>query len=857
MTAVTEGRAGNGHQSNTTILRAAATRIQLGNRKVAKAQAGKREDWQIEAYGYYDDTGILKNVIMFRGNQMAKVRLFPAVRPLDDPEGAPIPVTDPESGISADLARRAQVEIERIKGESGGTAEILRLLDMNKELVGECFIVGRGPRVRTEQDPVTGDPVEVETLESWDVRSILEVEVGQDGVFKVANPLTNVMEQLDPAIDTLVRVWQRHPAYAKRADCHLRGVLTDLEALVLLTNEVKAESKSRQNNGILFIPNTMNVTIPSRTNPAADDADPDAIDDYPHDEAEPAALSIGQAIEEAMLEPIGDPGSAWSVLRLLIIGPPEDGDKIKPIDLNRPSSDQLEPRIAARKEAIAQGLNAPIEVALGHMNTTYANAAQIDADIFEKHLEPACVTICDMWTIGLLQPALIAGGGGPDAERIIIWYDPKQLLDNVDPAENADKGREYGAIGNDAWRRYKGFSEDDAPEPIELLIDAILKQRTWDPALVDAVVKEIAPDLEVPPPSSGAASAASATAQASLVEALARYRDEGPTAATRSALLSGLFEVQQTIRASAKAKPPALGASEKLAAVDVSLFTRTHTTLNRAMERVLERAGNRLKAKAGPTREQLRLVAPVYAASIMGAHGLELAGLTDEDLIDQDAFEPAIGQFHRDARHAQERSLAIAAGLAGLSTARKRQLVAQQAAHLNDATLWMRDQLHGLASDRLFDPDDREPVHGEYDPESRVPAGLVRYAMAVAGGATALTLASPDDSKYVVLSNDRPAGGIGTGELIRNAVTESGDIVIEGYQWDYGAAFRQHPYEPHEELDGEVVESPLDFGEDDFGPAFPGDHPGCSCGPLIPVYAQVSQGEGPAPHAADLFGEGD
>jgi hypothetical protein len=282
-------------RGNTTVIRAAATRIQLGNRKVAKAQAGRREEWQEEGFLYFDDVGIVKQVIRFRGNQMAKLRLFAAVRPADDPEGTPIPLSDPESGIGPDVAVRARAEIARIKGESGGTPEILRLLDMNNEITGEAYIVGSGPRLRIIEDPATNEKIEVVVPETWDVRSILEVEVTNDGKYKVSDPLTGEKNDLDPTLDTCVRIWQRHPGYAKRADCHMRGILTDLEALVLLTNEIKAESKSRQNNGILFIPNTMSVTTPAVTSPASQDADPLAIDGPPETDTD-GVLHLQRAV---------------------------------------------------------------------------------------------------------------------------------------------------------------------------------------------------------------------------------------------------------------------------------------------------------------------------------------------------------------------------------------------------------------------------------------------------------------------------------------------------------------------------------------------------------------------------------
>lgn len=848
-------------RANTTLvgpprrLASSATRIQLGNKKIAKAQAGKRQEWQAEAYEYFDDIGIVKFGIRFRGNQMAKLRLYPAVRPLDDPDGAPIPLTDPDSGISADVARRANAEIERVKGASGGTPEMLRLLDMNVEIGGECFIIGIGPRVKIERD-AEGNEVEVLILESWDVRSILEVEIGGEGEVKVKTDAGTV--KLDPMLDTCVRVWQRHPAWAGRADCNMRAVLGDCESLVLLTNEVKAESKSNQSNGILFIPNTMSVTTPSRTSPADEGADPDAIDAYPDDATDAGAASIGDALEDAIMEPISDPSSAWSVWPLILVGPAEDGDKIRHIQMHRDASEVLEERIRERKEAIAQGLNLPIETLKGHQQTTFANAEVIDADIYSKHLEPSAVLLCDMWTIGLLRPALIDAGIAPEiAERIIVWFDPAALLESADPNEKVAEAHALGLIGGEAARRYWGYSEDDAPDPVERLIDAILRNTQWDAGLVDAVVRMLDPSLDFPEPA----------APAGLFASLGALRQNPHDPAARSEVLAGLFALQQSkpLRAAAKTTPAKAG--ERLAAIDRDLQTKTLAVANSAMTRALERAGNRLKAKAGPTRETLRAVAPIYAAQQMGPGLVASAGIADADLIDTDAFEPTISQYHTWAKHAQASALAIAAALAGLTAAQRKQLAALQAQHLDDSTQWMRGQLHALADERLYQPDEREPAQGEFDPFARVPAGLVRMGIAIAGGATALEFtASNARDKYVALANDRPPGGIGTGELLTNAIVDSGAVVIEGYQWDYGAAFRQRPYEPHEELDGQVAESPVDFISDDatFGDyLFPGDHDGCQCLPLIPVYAERadvtggSAGTGLDAPGADLFGEGD
>lgn len=842
----------------TRRIKSSATRIQLGDKRLARIQAGKRQDWQPEAWEYFDDVGIVKQTLMFRANLMSRVRLFPAVRPLDDPEGAPIPVSDPQSGIPPAVAAQAQAEIQRIRGRSGGTAEVLRLLDLNTEVCGECFIVGVAPREELIDDIENpGGKVLVLHLESWSVRSVLEVEISGEGKYKVKDEDDKTIELDERKGDVCVRIWQRHPGHAHRADCHMRAVLTDCESLVLLTNEVKAESKSRQGNGILAIPNTMSVTTPSRTEPPLVDDDDEALDDDdefdddPDVEDEPAAATIGEVLEEAIMEPIADPGSAWSVWPVIVIGPAEDIDKIKHIQLHRESSAVLEDRIVARKEAIAQGLNMPIEVAKGHANTTFSNAEQIDADILEKHIDPSCVMVVDMWTVGLLQPALIDSGIAPEyAERIIVWYDASSIKREHDPADSADKGVELDAISDEAWRRYKGFSEDDAPPPIDKLIRAILKQRSWDPGLVDAVVKALDPGLEVPAPVQGGPTPqASASIDGDLLAALGRLRDEGPESSSRGKVLTALLALRDAsaaLRASATPDTTEAGSGARLAAGDKELATKTLAMLNAAMTRQLERAGSRLKARQGPTHETLRTVNPLYAGRMLGPSLVHELGVDESTLFDDAGFDPTVETFTTWAKHWQGRALKIAAALAGFSSSKVAHLEGLQQQHLADSAEWMRDNLHELATDRLYSPDPLAPERGEYDPSSRVPPGFVRMALAIAGGAVGLEVAKTRtaDSYVMVNTDGTPPGGIGTGVLLHSAIIDEGSIVVEGWQWDYGDSYRKNPFEGHESLDGQVMESAVDFtvdAEDAFvgDHYFPGDHDGCACGDLIPVYAQA------------------
>lgn len=231
---------------------ASARRLKLNDRKAVQKQASRRQEWQDEAWDYFDDVPEIKYGTWFLGNAMSKLVVFPAVKN-PDPTGQPIPITDPESGISADIAARAVAEIDRLQGPLGGMPEILRSLNMNLEIAAECYIVGIGPRITTGEDD-NGDPAEVLIPESWFVCSVSEVTVKDNGEVEYEDE-DGKKQKIDPGNDTVIRVWQRHPKKKNRPDCNMRGVLGECEALMLLTNQVKAEAKSHQNAGLLLVPN--------------------------------------------------------------------------------------------------------------------------------------------------------------------------------------------------------------------------------------------------------------------------------------------------------------------------------------------------------------------------------------------------------------------------------------------------------------------------------------------------------------------------------------------------------------------------------------------------------------------------
>ncbi len=800
---------------------AAATRINLAKKKVAHKQRAKHEDWQDEGWEYFDEVPEIKYSFWFSGNAMAKLRIYAAVQPAD-PEAEPIPVSDPASGIPPALAARAEAEIARLKGPLGGQPEILRALNMNLDVAAECYLVGIGPREVVEQDPETGEDITYITPEAWSIRSIAEVRE-QGGVYKIASDDSlGGGDELDPELDFICRIWQRHPKNQNEPDCNMRGVLNDCEALVLLTNQVKAEAKSRQSAGAFTVPSELSFGGEL---------------DEPAGEGEETPDPFDEELLAALTEPIEDPSSASAVMPMVIRGPAEylKADVLRHISFARDMTAVLEERIKARIERIARGLNLPVEVVMGHQQTTFSNAEQIDEDTYEDHFEPRATLICDGLTVGFLRPQLHdaadLAGYGDLIDQIFVWGDPSRIIGTPDPSESADVGHDKLLISDEAWRRTKGWSDDDAPDALELLTRAGLRRGILTADLTKALLEMLGIPITVealPQATPAAPGAAGLDSRAGLLLLLMEaFGGQAPGVATGTG--------QKALTAAGRNAPGA-----RLAAIDRELRTRLLVAADRALERALERAGNRLKSKAGATRTQLKSVLPVYAAATLGPTLVAAAGFTDAELIGDEAWDALERQFMEWGANAQEEALAVATKLTGFTVKQRDALKLRQAQDLPEAWAWMKEALTGLAHRALYHPDPHAVALGEFDPTSRVPTGLVREAIARAGGVNAIQPVGDKDAFVSVKNGGQPLGGIGTGDLLTDAMKDEG-VQIEAYEWDYGSAHRQAPFEEHLALAGQIF---TDFNDPSLSSAnadwipgtgyFPGDHAGCACD-LIPI----------------------
>ena len=470
-------------------LTAAAAQIALTDKGEAERfrqrRAGGSENWQAEAWEYYDAIGEVKYAFNLVASVVSRIRLFAGI--VEDPAEPPIPIRNGNRG-DARLASAAERAIVRLDSAYGGQAGLLRDAALNLSVAGECYLV------QIPERQGSGIP------ETWDIRSVDELQVDPRGQYTVTPraDLAGSSGQKKAGTITLPqssfvgRIWKAHPRFTDEADSSMRGLLDMCAELLLLNRTFRATARSRLNAGAMYLPDGLSVA-----------ASPDP--DYPYDDdsdlnqgftPEEAADEFEDQLIDAMTTPIRDEDSASAVVPLLIRGPAELGDKIKQFKFERSFDPALAERSDRVLERILQGLDVPKDVVTGLANVKYSNALQIDESLYKAHIEPLMLLIVDALTVVYLRPYLLSSGFDPvDVERVCVWYDPSQVATRNDRAADADAGFDRMAVSYDSWRRAHGFTDADAPEPTEVALRMLMEKGMLTPELTESMLTAVSPEI--------------------------------------------------------------------------------------------------------------------------------------------------------------------------------------------------------------------------------------------------------------------------------------------------------------------------------------------------------------------------
>lgn len=399
----------------------------------AKKYTPRYNTIQDQLWDYYYRLEEFSAAVNWKANALSRVRLLAAEY---------IPGGDEPLVISEGPAADA---VARLAGGIGGQSQLMKLMGIHFNVPGEGWLVGQ-----TTED---GE-------ELWAVYSADELRIKEEVYQLRFGEGRNDWAPLGP--DTMVvRFWRPDERYSYRAcsvAAHALGAMGELD---LINKRIVAETVSRlASNGILLY-DRGKLSFPQLPNPGGvEGQDP-----------------FAQVLVEVGSRGIKDPMSAEAALKLPVgvdLGDATDtklADVMMTLDLSNPIDDKL---ITNRESAIrrlATALDMPSDQLLGVSGMNHWGAAQVEESGIKLHIAPDAEMICHALTKGYLVPMLRATGStltGPNGGRIVIWYDPSEIVQRPDKSSAADEAYDRMEINGIAYRREKGFSESDAPTPEEL-----------------------------------------------------------------------------------------------------------------------------------------------------------------------------------------------------------------------------------------------------------------------------------------------------------------------------------------------------------------------------------------------------
>ena len=776
----------------------------MGIKLDAKGKANKpvREVWQGDAWDMLDLIPEVAQAVTFIANVSGGARVFIAERPAVDGE-EPAPAAANLPGVAD-----AQEILDRIRTGStqGGLAGLMATSVSNLKVSGDCWLLGEPYRAG---DPLAR-PAVPERPERWEVKSIDEVVIEgkvaiiKDGPGDKGRKVALPPDDPDAATGEevfLLRVWDRHPRYSSLARSSLRAALNQCDELLLLSKCIRvAARRFLAGNGMLAIPSELELPGPPGEG----------------DEAEDPELSpLMRKLATAMVASMADESNPDSLVPLMTMGAADALDKLQHIKFGGALDAELRELTGSIIKRLGSSLDLPIEQLTGVGATNHWSAWAIDSASWARYAKPTVRLIVDSWTEGLLWPQLIDNYGvAPEAaRRLMIWFDPADAIMDPDESKTADELFDRGAISWDAYRRRKGANKDEAPTPEELDERARL-------GLIRGA--------EAGGPGGNGVSENGAPPAASLRSAL--YLANERTLATNG-------NGDRPLVAAGRRQAP-LG--RRLMEIDRALRLRIEEAAEATLRRAFQAAGARVRSRAQRAPNIAAAVAGVASDAVcarLGASVITSALELSEDDLLAGALDDLAPRFDARTAQAQRQVRTVLAAEFDLDDAELDELAQVQDRDRNEAWVFLSAALLSVARSRLYDPTPEAPALGEADVSSVVPSGVVREAVARAGGgggATVESLIAPNAPGLAAVVESGPTGGVATGQTVMSLWARHG-MVVGGWEWVYGDSERS--FEAHLDLDGvqfaNWTDAVLIVRPEDSWLGIthyrPGDHAGCRC----------------------------
>lgn len=496
------------YEQHKTIAASGAIATGDNPHKEAEARSGVIRQAQQRVWSYRPEIAELGHAGLFYENCFSRIRLTVA---LEADDGTRIPAFDEDGKEVAKGATEALAAVRALRSPIGGQSQLMRA-------IGGClFYAGEGHLVGQDDDRMKGG-------KAWEFLSPSEL-FRADGA--ASSPTTagkvktyhriRVPGQSPDIITSdkasVSRIWRPDRQYSMLPWSTPLGLLNIFEELVLLTREVAGAARSRlATSGMFFLAD--DIDYPDR-----EDAEADS------DENDPFVADLIKQLSTAIREPTSAAGVVPFVLRMPAnrVKRGEGWDAYEP---DRKWDDRAADKRAECVQRFAQGVDLPVEVVMGHMSTTFANAAQISADMYRLYLEPAVLIGTDGLTTSYLQAAL---PGTP----FVIHPDPTDLVVKPDQIGDWLQAFDRFAISFSSLRDKLGASEKDKPDDDEIALRLLLKAAGRATAATDAQdvadtggVRPVADPTPATPDASSITAAVEVNMRRALQRAGARLRSK-------------------------------------------------------------------------------------------------------------------------------------------------------------------------------------------------------------------------------------------------------------------------------------------------------------------------------------------
>ncbi len=407
------------------------------------------EDWQADAWRYYDTTGQGRYVANAVANAISRCKLS-------------IVEVDPDTGETLGAA-----DDERLRplaasplGVGPRRRENLRLAALNLFVAGEFYLIGE------HGAPTPGGAI---GRDRWYIVSGFDFDRRQTSKgLKCTRPASagGGEATLHTDRDVIARIWTPHPKHASEADSPFRAALPDLAVLSTVRKREAAELDSRLTGaGILVWPDSV-------------------------DFGKAGIQGFTDKLVAAASEIIDDPAHPNSLIPEMITMSPEHIEKIRHLTFWSELSDSLAQITERKVTSLAQSLDAPVSMTLGHEQDNHWTAWLVSEDTITTHYDPILSRIGDGLTQVFLAPG--AEKQGMDPARYAYQFDTSPLRLRGDAVGDALNLWDRDLISDAALLRVASYDPEDAPDANEKAQRFARRLIMADPSLLGTALADVA-----------------------------------------------------------------------------------------------------------------------------------------------------------------------------------------------------------------------------------------------------------------------------------------------------------------------------------------------------------------------------